>query len=249
MSRIITSRVTGISQVPENFSGYLPINVLSWHKKDSEYYQLSPYHLRTDGHEEGVNPGNVIFENFWQGQKVYPRVSPIEVYCHPSKQGDPRFLWYKSTRNEKHLDEQGNVLPGYWGWKKELFECQKPVRYPVGFAGRHECCFLLLEKKDGTSERLDYLTARREVYAKEYKRLARKLPIYQKLLSSLRENPELKICISEIDVPCSTKKGQYNCQEPFFECTLASLEELLLDPSEAFGHGLCFAQALLEDLS
>ena len=91
MSRIITSRITSIKENPKLFEGYDPVNVLSWHKSDTEYYELSPYHLRTDGKEEAHNSGDVIFENFWQGQKVYPWVYPIEVYCHPSKRGNPKI--------------------------------------------------------------------------------------------------------------------------------------------------------------
>lgn len=64
MSHIITSRISGIKEHCQLFDGYDPINVLSWCKTDTPYYELTPYHLRTDGKEQGVNLGNVIFENF-----------------------------------------------------------------------------------------------------------------------------------------------------------------------------------------
>jgi len=62
--------------------GYLSVPVLSWQPKYTKYFELSPYHLRTDGKEEHVNLGNVLFENFWQGSKVYPIVYPITVNPH-----------------------------------------------------------------------------------------------------------------------------------------------------------------------
>ena len=163
MNRIITSRITSIKEKPELFSGYDSINVLSWHKSDTPYYELSPYHLRTDGKEDAINPGGVIFENLWQSSKCYPWVYPIEVYCHPSKQGDPRYLWYKSTKNEAHIDAKGEVLPEYYLWRNEIFNCKNAIRYPNGKQHRHECKFLLLNKADGTSEKLDYLQSRKRV--------------------------------------------------------------------------------------
>ena len=249
MSRIVTTRITGIKDTPYCFQDYDTVNVLSWHKKDTPYYELSPYHLKTDGNEEAVNPGGVIFENFWQGQKVYPWIYPIEIYTHYSKKGDPRFLLYQSKHNEPHLDSSGQILPDYYRWRNEIFGSTKALRYPNGFNHRHECKFLLLIKEDNTQERLDYISARKRVYCQEYKRLARKLPVYQRLLRRLRQDPNYKICISEIDVPCFSKKGSYHCEDPYFECTLQNLEVLLNDPSEAYGHGLCLATALLEDLS
>ena len=245
--RICTSRIKSIKDTPHLFYGYHPVNVLSWHPEDTLYYEMSPYHLRTDGNEESVNEGGVLYENFWQGQKVYPQIYPIEVYCHPSKRGNPQYLWYKNTQNDIHIVND-TVLPAYYEWRAGLYACKKPIRYPNGREHRKECKFLLLSRLDGSSERLGYIDSRKRVYVHEYKRLIRHLPIYKQLLTKLKYDPDFKICIYEIDVPCSTKHGNYKCTDPMFNCTKESLEVLINDASDAFGHGLCLASALLEDL-
>src|SRR5437879_750169 len=71
------------------------VQVLSWHKKDTEYYELSPYFLKTDGNEIIKNDGNVIFENFWQGSKVYDFIYDIEIYPHYSFKGNKKYLWWE----------------------------------------------------------------------------------------------------------------------------------------------------------
>lgn len=64
----------------------------------------------------------------------------------------------------------------------------------------------------------------------------------------MEADPNYKICIYEIDVPCSSKKGNYKCLNPFFEYTRESLILSRNDPSEAYGHGLCLTSALFKDL-
>src|SRR3989344_3106251 len=103
MSQITTKRITRISDKCVCPEDYVPIPILSWHKKDSEYYTLSPYYLKTDGEEEQLNNGGVIFENFWQGSKVYPEVGPIEHYPHHSMRGNPKYLSWKYDHHEKHI--------------------------------------------------------------------------------------------------------------------------------------------------
>lgn len=245
---IATRQVKSISEkcVPPE-DDYIVVNVFSWHKKDTEYYDLCPYHLKTDGKEEQSNDGDVIFENFWQGSKVYPLVKPIEVYPHPSFRGNPKYLMWSYTNEEKHLDSKNNVLPEYFDWKKSLYECEKPIRYPNSYNLRHTCKFSLLVNKKGETEKLDYLSARKRIYCKEYMRLVRKMPSYAKLLKLLLKGK--KLCIFEVDVPVDTKKGKYGlyAKGNVFYASLRKINNLLEDTSEPFGHGLCLAKALFED--
>lgn len=93
---IYTKRAKSLNESNTCDTGsYDKVNVFTWHKKDSPYYEMSPYYLKTDGSECITNPGNVIFENFWQGSKVYPVVYPIEIYPHFTHRGKPHMLMWK----------------------------------------------------------------------------------------------------------------------------------------------------------
>lgn len=246
---IACKRITSITEPCIAPSDYVVVNVMSWHKKDTNFYELSPYYLKTDGSEEQNNLGGVIFENFWQGSKVYPYVVPNEVYPHFNLRS-PQYLIWSWNKHQYHIDNNGNVLPSYYLWRNSIFDCPKAIRYPNTFHLRHSCRFTLLNRNDGTSEKLEYLEARKRIYCAEYMRLVRKTRIYQILLEMVRQDK--KICIFEIDVPAKGKKGYYGSlvdDNNIFHATSLGIEKLLNDTSEPFGHGLCLAKALLEDCS
>lgn len=231
MSQVLTS----------SHPGALTVNVLA---NSSPWRELSPYHLRTDGAEEQKNPGGVLFENFWQGSKVYPQVFPIEVYSHYTQRGNPKALYWAWPKHATHLDESGNVILEAWHeWRDSLWAAQKPVRYPNGYEHRAECKFALLND----TERLSYIEARKRLYFVEYIRLVRKRPLYARLLEALREKRH--VCIGEIDVPAPGKRGTHASDTAEVEMTLPRLQAMLEDESEPFGHGLCLAYALLTDLT
>lgn len=245
---IATKQSKSISEKCVAPDEYIVVNVLSWHKKDTEYYDLCPYYLKTDGKEEQVNDGGVLFENFWQGSKVYPQVKKIEVYPHPSFRGKKEYLMWKYDKDENHLNDKGDVLKEYYNWKKSLYDCKKPIRYPNSYSLKHTCKFALLIKSDGTEERLDYISSRNRIYCKEYMRLIRDVSSYKKLLKLLLNGK--KICIFEVDVPEKNKKGLYGkyvSNDNVFYASQNKINELLNDTLEPFGHGLCLAKALFED--
>ena len=96
---------------------------------------------------------------------------------------------------------------------------------------------------------MDYITTRKEIYVKEYIRLIKNLPEYEKLLNKLKKGENIMIC--EMDVPAKNKKGYYgnDCDDNnICNMSIEKLELLLNDTSEAFGHGLCLAYSLLIDL-
>jgi hypothetical protein len=79
--------------------------------------------------------------------------------------------------------------------------------------------------------------------------LIKKLKEYEILLTKLKNNENIMIC--EVDVPALDKKGEFgkNCDKNgICYMSIELLENLLNDPSEAFGHGLCLAYSLLIDL-
>jgi hypothetical protein len=237
-AKIITIRSKSLTQaktikVPE---GYKKINVLSWHKKDTKYYELSPYHLKTD---EGV-----LFENLWQFSKVYPSSEIIKVKPHYSS----KAIWWEYDKKEIMYDAKTEqVTQEYFDWQQSGFDCPNPIRYPVGRHNRHKCLFSR-ETIDGLEVRYDYIEARKHIYFKQYIYLIRKLPIYMELLQDLKNG--INLCITEVDLPSSTKKGTFNLVDEN-EIYTASIETLLMmlnDPSEAYGHGLVLIYSLLRDL-
>jgi len=234
----MTKRASGITDsvkyVPP--AGYTKINVLSWHSKDTPYYTLSPFFLKTDD--------GIIFENYWQGSKVYPYVYPIQVYPHYSMKGNAKYLQWEWTTTEKHILEletktdsqelidKVTILPEYYTWRQSIFDCRHPIRYPNGRGDKYAstCAFAL---NILTKQRLTYIPARKEIYVKEYARLARATKEYPEILDMFRSGKSL--CIIEVDVPDNTVLN------------MDKLKALLEDPSKAFGHGLVLAMCLFED--
>lgn len=251
---IYTKRVKSITEKVIPKDNTYSVKVLSWHAKQSEYHMFSPFYLKTDGNEENVNIGGVIFENFWQGSKLFSKVFSCETYAHYTKKGDPKYLtWKYNTQNgekgEEHINlKTGEIEPEYYTWRNAVFANKCAVRYPNGRNNRKLTQFTLLIKKDKTQERLNYLDARKHIYVKEYMRLIKKLPEYKKLLDIMKSGKD--ICIFEIDVPSIGKKGLYGkCvdKDGYYKADKKTIDELMDDTSEPFGHGLCIAKSLLED--
>ena len=249
---IKTQRITSILSKIEDCEGFESVNVLIWKGK---WKAFSPYYLKTDGNEINNNEGGIIFENFWQGSKVYDIVYDIKVYTHYTKQGnDDYLLWeYKTKEGNGQViydkEEDRINMKAYMRWRNSLWDCDKAIRYPNGRERRKYTQFALIIDKEGNQERLNYIQARKKLYVKEYKRLVRKLDEYEILLNKLKKGKNLLLC--EIDVPSKGRKGKYGevDEEGNCEMTLEKIKDLLNDESEPFGHGLALAQALLEDLN
>ena len=239
---IITKRVTSLNEsnsclVPDD---YEKVNVFTWHSKDSKYYELSPYFLKTDGKEELQNNGNILFENFWQGSKVYPIVYPIEIFPHYTLKSNRKYLSWEWTTTNYHILEN-KVQENYFEWRQSIFNCNKPLRYPNGIKNRKSCAFSLLGDK-----RLNYIQARKEIYVKEYSRLIRNTNAYKTLLTKLCTNKNL--CIIEIDVPSYDKTGMWKSNENnICYMSLDFLYQLQNQETYPFGHGLVLSMCLLED--
>lgn len=218
----------------------IKINVLSWHKKDTEYYELSPYFLKTDGNESDETWPGIIFENFWQASKVFPEVNTTITKPHFSS----NIIWWEHHGRQIHF-ENDQLNDEYFEWRNSIWNCQNPVRYPNSYERRHQCIFSRI-MKNGKEYRYNYVQARKKIYAKNYMRLIRTKSSYHKILDMLKDGQ--KICIVEVDVPHEDKKGLYGAYANM-ELTMDMIKELVNDTSEPFGHGLALAAALLEDLS
>lgn len=240
---MFTKRLTSMSQKLEvDDPTAVAVNIMS---NSSPWRKLSPYHMKTDGVEEQRNPGGVLFENFWQGSKVYPEVFPIEVYSHYRHTGNPAQLHWAWDRRQTHYSKStGEVDLALWhSWRDSLWAAPKAVRYPNGYARRGLCVFALLND----SERLPYIESRKRIYVQEYVRLAKQTDEFARLLALLRAGKA--VCLGEIDVPAPGKRGTHNSEAAEVQMTLPYLDAMLHDDSEPFGHGLCLALALLQELA
>lgn len=241
---IKTKKIKSIStKLPKDSNECVYINVLTWHDENhsngSKYHNFSPYFLKTDGQEIQRNSGNILFENFWQGSKVWPVFYDCQIWAHPSLKGNPKHLWFEykclnGLGSEKHLIDN-NIQLEYYKWRDAIFSCKNPIRYPNGVAKKSKVAFALMIEKDGKETRLDYIQARKQLYVKEYCRLIRQLPMFQTLVDMLKDNKTLVIC--EIDVPDNEI------------ITIEKLERLVEDTSIKFEHGLCLAWELLKELN
>ena len=174
---IYTQRIKSTTDKIKIKPDTIPINVLKWN--NSKYKTLSPYYLKTDGEEENYNKGGILFENFYQGSKVYGTVYESTIY--PSKyQTKPENIWWKFTpvnpKGDKLIDFNSNSneifnLELYNNWKTLLWNCSNPIRYPNHITRRSDTRFALIIDKQGNQKRLNYLEGRKELYVREFTRL------------------------------------------------------------------------------
>lgn len=241
---IKTKQIKSIStKLPKSDETNIYVNVLTWHAAShfngSKYHVFSPYYLKTDGQEAQSNKGNVLFENFWQGSKVWPIMYDTEIWAHRNLRGlDDKYLWFKYTcpngmGSECHISDDGLIQPEYYKWREQIFACQHPIRYPNGFKRTSQVAFSLLKTENGTEERLDYISARKQIYIAEYCRLVRKLPEFDELKNFLKNGKTLILC--EIDVPDNEI------------IDVPVLTKLVENKKIKFGHGLCLAWELLKN--
>lgn len=227
--------------------GYIIVNVLKW--TGTPWINLCPYRLKTDGQETLAPPKGIIFENFWQGTKVFSSIYPQQQYASKFHQGKPEHLWFSHQLKGTMLHLDGTLdLEKYHKWRDQVWQCPKPVRYPNGHQHKSEVLYTL----GPNNTQLDYLMAREEIYVKEYCRLVRNTTEFKRLVELHRKGTNILIC--EMDVPLKGKNGAYG---KYIEKGTASgrlsvsltsdiIAELLYDPSAPFGHGLCLAKMLID---
>lgn len=219
--------------------GFEVVNVLTWHKKDSIYYTLSPYHLKT---ETGA-----IFENWYQSGKLNKVV--YNTISKPNFRSS-KINWEYKTPNGTEIHLKDNVIqPEYFKWRDSLLSCPNYIRYANGYNHRHEVLFSV-EYINGVEHRYNYIESRKYLYFNKYVKLVRNLEAYRILKEKVRNG--VNVCITEVDVPFPGKKGNHGKfldDNGFYHPTLENLEILINDPSEPFGHGLVLCYLLIYDLT
>lgn len=214
--------------------GYTNIIVLT---PSTEYGSLGPYVLRDES--------GILIENLWQFSKVYERIpQTTQTYSR----WDKRVVW--DHPSEKHTDTNGSPNKKYWEWRKKGFECNDPIRYPVGKTARKTCLYSIPE--NDKTKRLNYIEARKEIYCKSYILSVKKEKQFHELKQRLDGGENFLII--EVDGPQQESleyyKKKYGVPNDFIvddtiDITKENLDIMLNDSRHSFGHGYCLAAALL----
>ena len=150
---IATQQIKSTTAKPVSLTDYEVINVLKWN--NNKWKSLCPYFLKTDGNEICANSGGILFENFYQGCKVYDIVYENEVYPSKYHVNNPKFLWWKYEPEIPFGDIliQNNKIhyEKYFRWRNSLWECKNPIRYPNKIHRRKDTQFALCIDKNGDS--------------------------------------------------------------------------------------------------
>ena len=188
------------------------------HVKES----MSPFQLK--------NEANQIMENVWQFQKCYPEVTRQQnrQWSHPA---------------EKHFDSV--PLPAYWKWRKKGMAHFMPVRWPNGRQGAATCLFLIVGDKNDW-QTLDYVSARKRIYYREYARLVRQTTEFKKLQAQVRQGQNIQI--NEVDGPLFAANDFPfdQVQNSSLLVTREHVTAWVNNGNQPFGHGICLAIALYE---
>jgi hypothetical protein len=217
----------------EGFKNY-PI-----HSKGAKpWKELSPFFI---GPVDFINSkGQIdscpIFENYWQGSKVWKNVTK-------QNQKKPEWTWPSET----HIGKDGEPNNAWRKWHDALLAHEKAVRRPNGKAIPEYA--LWFNKESGEYEKLDTIEARKKIYIPVLKELYRKHPVYQKMLKEFRGGQNMILIEPDGAWAVAYPEGR--------EVTLEILESLVEKMNYAeegypkqyqpFGHGYVAAMCLLED--
>lgn len=203
--------------------------IIKIHVNNTGFGKLSPYNLKTkDGY---------IMENVWQFSKLYKKVRKVRL---TKSRWDPNdVIWEHNAEN--HVDEKGNPNDNYWKWRLKGFINPYPVRYPNSYHGRNEvvCSILNLALK-----RLDYVSARKEIYCKVFWKCVRGHPMFLKLKAMYDSGESLLIL--DVDGPDYHPSSPYNTVQRgqlgddnvgCIEINEENVKAMLKNTNKPFGHG------------
>jgi len=215
--------------------------------KSSEYGSLGPYCLKDEN--------KFIMENIWQFSKLYKKVPATKLQY---SRYDPRVIW--QWPNDTFIDDNNNILPDYWIWRRIGMKSSDPIRYPVGYNNRSECIgaintYLSFDEPMHIENFhiLNYIDSRKQIYVPLYTKLVKKQKKYKLLEEKLSAGKNLLIC--EIDCSYGESmpyyKEKYNVPDNFIENYTMEINKenvklMLNDEKHSFGHGYCLGMALLD---
>lgn len=209
----------------------------AWSRGAGEWKKLSPFFIGPIEYKDsgGEISKAKIFENFWQGQKVYTQIEK-------QNQKKNEWVWPKT----RQMDKNQNPNDSWYKWNAALMKHKKAVRRPAGKA--------IPKYAYWEGEKLGIIESRKRIYIPYYQKLIRKSPVYKKLLKMVKSGKN--IIIVEPDGPDirlfpDGKEVYGNLLEEWIEVT----DRKEVDETEdgksryrAYGHGFVIAQTLIEDL-
>jgi hypothetical protein len=168
---------------------------------------------------------------------------------------NPTVIWEHPC--EQHIGADGKITEKYRIWRKKLSNNKVPVRYPFGFSGRHNPNQFALVEDAKTGEilqdrKLDYVTARKEIYFPLYLESVKNHPMFLNLKKRLDAGSDLLVV--EIDGPHQESleyyMEKYKVPKNWIEnstmlVTKESLKIMIEDTKHPAGHCLALAMALL----
>lgn len=138
--------------------------------------------------------------------------------------------WQYSKLYKDHADKDGEPTSKYWKWAKEGWANSRAVRYPMG-KGRKPLCSIWPDD-EGELAKMDYITARKCIYAPLYSELVKETEAYKELQRILKEHKEL--ILLDFDAYDHHKEGM-------------TLSDVLNNPRKKAGHAFILAMMLTRD--
>lgn len=218
-----------------------------------------------------------IMENIWQFSKVYKKTRESK---QTYSRWDKTVIWsYPSTTHLREDIKESLVLSSlktfpmlekglntpirfngktyyttcdYWKWRELGMFNKYFVRYPNTMYGKSDVvCSLFYDDTREEYQVLDYIEARKKIYAPVYCSLVKKQPKFKELQEKLSRGENLLII--EVDGPHDDNKyykGKYGInnfvQNGTIKINKSNIKILLNDSKYCFGHGYCLACALLD---
>lgn len=253
--KIRVGRIAGRFEKGRKFPisyGYKNINVVSVNKTGLGS-ELSPFVLKD---AEGR-----IFENIWQFSKIYPMVpaqkQPKSGWKWPTESHVDKNNAEKLSRSVDKYEEINDLIQEeYWIWRSKGMEFPEPIRFPVGFANRHECLSAIFPdsyeqicNQYYPMQALGYIESRKKIYCPLYIQLTKETDDFKKLKEMLEDGYNLQILDIDVAQPnCGIEmtKGIYGEDRVgSLEVNEQNIKFLLNNPEVPFGHGYVLGTFLL----
>lgn len=129
--------------------------------------------------------------------------------------------WQYAKVYPEHLNDAGEPSEAYWGWAKAGWDMTRAVRYPMGKGVKPAYSYW-------NGEKLQYIDARKKIYAPLYAAAVRQSPAWELLKKAYIDNPDLRLW--DFDGYDSIKLGSW--------------EEALNNPNKTMGHAFVLAMML-----
>jgi hypothetical protein len=130
-----------------------------------------------------------IFENYWQGHKVWKKVGKQNQRKTKTAKGVKERYTVWEWPAETHLDKDKNPNDKWYKWHDALLTNELPVRRPNGKAIPEYAWYY--NEKTKKHEKLGLVESRKKIYIAELKKLYRKSPAYKKLSKDFKNGQDM----------------------------------------------------------